>query len=78
VEESLKWLLTNFQQVSVAGLLALIIVGRYFEWWVDRPTYRKCVQRSEKLETAAEAHAQEIARELADLRAELRPRRRSP
>ena len=71
MEESLKWLLTNFQQVSVAGLLALIIVGRFFEWWVDRPTYRKCQAALTKFETEADVLAKANAAELSDLRKEL-------
>lgn len=71
MEESIRWLLTNFQQVTVTGLLALIIVGRFKGWWVDGPTFRKCESDNATFEATAKEHADRQASELAALRSEV-------
>ena len=71
MEESLTWILTNFQEVTVTGLLALIIIGRFKGWWYEGATYRKCESRNATFEAAAKEHADHQASELAALRSEV-------
>lgn len=71
MDETLRWIVVNFQQVTVTGLLALIIIGRFKGWWVDGPTFRKCETDNATFEAQAKEHADRQASELAALRSEV-------
>ena len=81
--DALTWIFQNAERLTVAGLLAFALLGRFREWWVDGPTYRVCRTKLERLEANAETEAQRTAErlqaaetELASLR-QMTSRRRS-
>ena len=75
--DELKWVLTNFQQVSVAGLLAFIIIARFFGWWVDRSTHQQCRDELSRLQAEVTRYMQEDAAEKQELKQEIASLRQS-
>ena len=69
--DELKWVLTNFQQVSVAGLLAFIILARFRGWWVEGSTYRECRDDLIKIRAEVARYVAEDAAEKESLKQEI-------
>jgi hypothetical protein len=77
VDETFRWILTNFQQVTVAGILAFALFALYRGWIVLGSTHKECRQEKAELESKVNHYIQEQDRETAELRQELSTLRRS-
>lgn len=69
--DELQWLVTNFEEVTVAGLLALALFALYREWIVFGRMYHECRDNLARFEQEATELARLNASELAELRQEI-------